>query len=129
MQFVIGYFNVIDFKCRNMIYRHVIKGKSFIIHDIIITITCTSIRLKLAIIDGHLNKSSFIQWLLNVCQFKLHGIQITVKCSNPFSIEILSIKVMPMMDQLQLGNLSMNITIVAIGRKNQSVDEVVMRHV
>lgn len=127
MQFVIGYFNVIDFKCRDMIYQHAIKGKSFIIHDILIT--CTSIRLKLAIIDGHLNKSSFIQWLLNVCQLKLHGIQITVKCSNPFSIEILSIKVMPMMDQLQLGNLSMNITIVAIGRKNQSVDEVVMRHV
>lgn len=32
------------------------------------------------------------------------------------------------MDQLQLGNLSMNITIVAFGRKNQGVDEVVMRH-
>lgn len=90
MQFVTGYFNVIDFKCRDMIYRHAIKGKSFIIHDIIIT--CTCIRLKLAMIDGHLNKSSLIHWLLNVCQFKLHGIQITVKCSNPFSIEVLSNK-------------------------------------
>lgn len=62
---MIGYFNVIDFKCCDMIYWYVIKGKFFIIYDIIII--CICICLKLVIIDGYLNKSLLIYWLFNVC--------------------------------------------------------------